>query len=153
MKKILFVCTANIARSPIAEVMFNKIIGDLGLSDQFQASSAGTWARNGNHAAADGQKVMLDRGLDTSSHRSRVVTRKIMEDADLILTMESGHKEALQVEFPNQRDRVFVLTEMVGPAYDIGDPYGRFLEHFERTADEIDRILEKGMEKILALAV
>ena len=74
MKNILFVCTANIARSPMAEALFNKKMSELGLTDQYRANSAGTWARNGNLAAAEGQKVMQARGLDTSAHRSRVVT-------------------------------------------------------------------------------
>ncbi len=152
MKRILFVCTANIARSPMAEAMFNKKMADLGLADQYQARSAGTWARDGNRAPADGQQVMAARGLDTGPHRSRVVSNEIMAGADLILTMEAGHKEALRIEFPGARAKIFMLTELVGPGYDIRDPYGRQLADYEVVAAELENLLGRTLDKILELA-
>jgi len=152
MKTILFICTANIARSPMAAALFDHKVSELGLADQFRAESAGTWGLDGQQAALDGQRVMFARGLDTSMHHSRVVNQEIIENADLILTMERGHAEALKVEFPAKRDKIYLLTEMIGPPCDIDDPYQRGPHRFEETAKELENILELGIDKILELA-
>ena len=153
MKTILFVCTANIARSPMAAALFNKLVGDMGLDDQFRAESAGTWGMDDLPAADDGQKVMRNRGLDTSSHRSRVVTGEILKNADLILTMEAGHAEALKIEFRDMRGKIYLLSEMVGLPYNIGDPFGSGVGKFDETAGELEFILEAGINKMIKLAI
>jgi protein-tyrosine-phosphatase len=152
MKTILFVCTANIARSPMAEALLNQMVKEKGLDDQYRAESAGTWGLDGFMAAEDGQLVMRERGLDTSSHRSRVVSEEIVQNADLILAMEAGHVEALKIEFWSKEDSIYLLSEMAGPAYDIRDPHQRGRARFEATAQELEGILENGFEKILELA-
>lgn len=124
MKTILFVCTANIARSPMAEALFNQKMEAVGFSDQYKARSAGTWGQDGLPAAGKGQQVMKTMGIDLSTHRSSIVTPELIYAVDSIFTMEAGHKEALQVEFPFKRDRIWLLTEAVGPGYDILDPLG-----------------------------
>jgi len=152
MKTVLFVCTANIARSPMAEVLFNNMLKEDGLDSQYQARSAGTWAIERYPAPDDGQRVMMDRGLDTSSHLSQVVTKEIVDGADLVLTMEAGHKEALQIEFPSSSIKIFMLSEMVGSTADIDDPYKRGYDEYKRAAQEIEDILENGLYRILQLA-
>ena len=152
MAIVLFVCTANIARSPMAAALFNKKMEEMGLSDRCQAQSAGTWGRDGYPAAAEAIRVMQARGMDISSHLSREVNAEIISAADLILTMERGHQEALQVEFPRQRDKIYFLTELVGMEYDIPDPYGGILNDFEDTATELETIVEKGVDTILRRA-
>lgn len=152
MKTILFVCTANIARSPMAEALFNQMVKEKGLDDQYRAESAGTWGLDGFPAEEDGQLVMWERGLDTSSHRSRVVTEEIAKNADLILAMEAGHVEALKIEFWSKEDSIYLLSEMAGSAHDIRDPHRRGKARFEATAQELEGILENGIEKILELA-
>ncbi len=76
----------------------------------------------------------------------------MLQAADLILTMEKGHKEAITAEFPEIAGRVYLLTEMVGSSHDIHDPYGLEMEAYRETALEIDEYLSDGFEKILALA-
>ena len=152
MAIVLFVCTANIARSPMAAALFNKKMGEMGLSDRCQAQSAGTWGRDGYPAADEGIQVMQSRGIDISSHLSREVNAEIVNAADLILTMERGQKEALQVEFSQHRDKIYSLTELVGTEYDIPDPFGKSLQDFEETAAELGAIIERGVSEILRRA-
>ena len=136
----------------MAEALFNQMINARGLDDLYRAESAATWGINGLPAAEDGQRVMLEMGLDTSKHRSREVTPEIVQKADLILAMESGHVEALKFEFWNKEDKIFLLSEMAGPPYDIRDPFRSGIKRFRATAQELEEILENGIEKILELA-
>jgi len=149
MKIILFVCTANIARSPIAAALFNIKLDQLGLSDQCLAQSAGTWGRDGYSAAAHSIRVMKERGIDISAHVSRIVTKEIIDSAEIILTMERGHKEALAIEFSHKQAQILLLTEIIGAGYDITDPYGRTLQDFKETSIELETIIEKGIDEIL----
>ncbi len=152
MKTILFVCTANLARSPIAEAIFNQKMVEMDLTGRYHAESAGTWAVDGLPAPLDGEQVMRTWGLDTSFHRSREVNKELMESADLILTMEAGHKEALKIEYPEQSAKIWMLSEIVGSPYDIPDPYMQGQEKFQETARELDHLLDKGLERICRLA-
>lgn len=145
---VLFVCTANICRSPMAAALFaKKIKAGLG----WRVESAGTWAPEGQPAASRAQMVLRGRGLDLSQHRSRSVNREMLQEFDLILTMERGHKEALQAEFPEIAARVYMLSEMTGQVFNIEDPIGGPLSEYENTARELEDLLERGCERILQL--
>ena len=149
MTTILFVCRANLARSPMAAALFNKVMEEMGLSDQCQAQSAGSWGEDGLPVAVAGVRVMQERGIDISTHRSRIVNEKIVNTADLILTMEKGQKEALRAEFAQISDKIFLLTEMDGLGYDIPDPIGMNRQEFEKTAADLENLITKGKREIL----
>jgi protein-tyrosine-phosphatase len=152
MPSILLVCTANICRSPMAEVMLRRKLENEGMPGEWQVSSAGTWATDGIRASEMGVAVMRERGLDTGAHRSRAVTDAILAEADLILTMTSGHAEALRAEFPEARGRIRLLSEMSGPPYDVRDPYGGTLDQYRQTANELESLIDRGIERIVELA-
>lgn len=150
-RSVLFVCTANICRSPMAEVLFRARLRKLRNDwPAWQVESAGTWAADGIPASKRSVQVMAEYGLDITGHRSRVVTREMLEEFDLILTMEPGHKEGMGVEFPEAAQRIFLLSEMEGAAMPVADPYGGTLEDYQKAAGIIDEILANGMERILA---
>lgn len=149
MNSVIFICTANICRSPMATGLFRKIVGD---TPEWRVESAGTWSIENQPAAIFSQEVLASRGIDISDHRSRSVSRELLAQFDLILTMEAGHKEALKIEFPEIAHRVYMLSEMVGAKYDITDPMGSSIDEFELTAVELEQIFERGLPKIKQLA-
>jgi protein-tyrosine-phosphatase len=118
----------------------------------WQVGSAGTWAVGDQPATEKAQQVLSDRGIDLSGHRSRSVSRELLESYNLILTMERGHREALRVEFRDLAPRIYLLSEMIGMTREIRDPIGGTLSDFEKTAQELEGILTQGMEKISQLA-
>jgi protein-tyrosine phosphatase len=134
----------------MAAALFNYKMMENGWNDHFRAESAGTWAVDGLPAPEDGQKAMRVRGLDTSSHRSRIVDRKIIRSADLVLTMEAGQKEALRVEFPEQSKKIWMLSELAGPPYDIPDPYLQGSARYEEIVRELDHLLDLAVDWIFS---
>lgn len=117
----------------------------------WRVDSAGTWALDGAEAVKNTLAVMDSRGIDLSAHRAKTVTKEMLERFHLILTMEYGHKEALQVEFPHIAHRVYLLSEMEGKILQVEDPVGRGLPAYEEAAAKIDQILARGMQRIFAL--
>jgi protein-tyrosine phosphatase len=150
--RVLFVCTANICRSPMAAALFSARLQKMRQDWQdWLVESAGTWAANGKSASKNSQVAMARRGLDIRAHRSRTVTTEMLAGSDLILTMETGHKEALRLEFPFVASRVFLLNEMVGNGESIKDPYGGTLQEYEETASLLENVIENGMDRIFSL--
>jgi protein-tyrosine-phosphatase len=152
MPSILIVCTANICRSPMAEALLRRKLEEEQVPGTWHVSSAGTWAEDGYRASEHGIDVMAEQGLDISQHRSRSVTREMVERADLVLTMTASHAESLRSEFPTQGFKVHRLTEMGEMPYDVADPYGGALSEYRRTADELAYLVEKGFARIVELA-
>lgn len=150
MPGVLFVCTANVCRSPMAAALFQaRLKAEREDWEQWLVESAGTWAHEGQPASANSVKAMSARDLDISKHRSKEVSETFLEMFDLVLTMEKSHKEALRVEFPRLANRVFLLSEMSGPAVDVEDPYGLTLKDYEKTAQEIEAYVEAGFAEIM----
>ena len=149
MPSVLFVCTANICRSPMAMAILRSIVG--GRAEKWRIESAGTWAIEGMPSDPKTQNVLSERGLDIRSHRSRAVSKDLVNSFDLILTMEQGHQEALQIEFPSAAEHIYMLSELIGLRQNIGDPIGGTIADFQKTADEIEHLLTDGFETILRL--
>ena len=153
MPSILIVCTANICRSPMGEGILKSMVESRPDKDQWYIDSAGVWANYGNPPAPFSQLVMQMMGIDISAHRSQPVKNGFVKKFDLILTMESIHKEILQDQYIRIAERVFMLSEMVGIIKDIDDPIGGEIEDYQATADELRLILSDGLERILHTAL
>lgn len=151
MPHILFVCTANICRSPVAEGLLRQRLEADGLYS-WRVSSAGTWAQLRRGAASTSIQLMAERGIDISGHRAREVTAEMLGDADLILCMEAGHAEALRVEFPEAADRIYLLSEMAGDSQNVEDPYGGPYQGYVKMVDELSYLIDAGLPRIIGLA-
>ena len=151
MPHILFVCTANICRSPVAEALLRQRLEERDL-EGWTVRSAGTWAIQERGAAQNSIRVLAERGIDISHHRSRMVSSELLEEADLILCMESSHVEALRAEFPEAASRIHLLSEMAGESFSVSDPYREPLEQYERMANTLADLIDGGLQRIIDLA-
>lgn len=148
LKTILFVCTGNTCRSSMAEIMFREMLKDIE-DNEFRVISAGTWAIKGNNASDNAVKVMKEKNLDLSKHSSTPLTKKIVDEADLILTMTTNHKRQILDIIPEAKGKVFTLKEYAGyNSPDISDPFGGNIEIYRETAKEIEEALKRVIQKI-----
>jgi len=146
LKTIVFVCTGNTCRSSMAEALFKEMIKD---RKDIKVKSAGIWALNNSSASYNAIKVMEERNIDLTGHRATALTREILEEADLILTMTKNHKEEILKVMPEIRDKVYTLKEYAGYGeVDILDPYGGDIEVYRKAADDIEDALRKILDKI-----
>jgi protein-tyrosine-phosphatase len=150
IKSVLFVCTANICRSPMAAALFRaRVVQEVPGAENWLIDSAGTWTTDGQRVSENSVRAMASRGLDIRKHRSKGVSEAYLKLFDLILVMEPEHKEALRIEFPEIAAHVFLLSEFSGPAVAVEDPYGASVEMYLQTAEIIDDYLKRGMKRIL----
>ncbi|MBE9580411.1 MAG: hypothetical protein IMF18_02190 [Proteobacteria bacterium] len=126
IKNILFVCTGNICRSPFAEGLSKKLVGEKGL-EGIAVGSAGLFALPGNSATSLAQRVAAEYDVDLSRHSAKSVSEKILTSSDLVLVMERSHEEDLLASFPDAAGRVLLLRHFGrhgSRRRGIADPYG-----------------------------
>ena len=151
MPSILFVCSANQCRSPMAEVLFEAFLVEKGEREQWRVESAGVWAYDGARATMNAQEVMVERGLSLSQHLSQLASSSLLEQFDLTLVMEQRHKTVLQEQNPQLADRIYLLREIAGQEGDFEDPVGGSLDLYRTAADELDKIINDSYERITAV--
>lgn len=150
--RILFVCTGNTCRSPMAEGMADKMLAErLGCAEAELAargvfvSSAGTGGGAGGASAA-ASAVMARRGITLSGHASRALTRDMVEQADHIFVMTESHRSAVAALAPSASDRVQLLVE----GEDVPDPVGGSEEEYEACARKVEAGLTVRFREIMA---
>jgi protein-tyrosine-phosphatase len=111
--------------------------------------SAGLHAFGGS-PTAEAIEVMRAEGINISGYRSRQLTRELIEEADLILTMKKEYKDMIVSRHPEFKHKVFTLKEFAGETedLDIADPYGEGMKAYETCAEEIKQTLTNAFEKI-----
>ncbi len=153
MPSVLFVCTANLYRSPLAAAFLRAELKDAPGGNEWVIDSAGTWTKSGAPIHAQTIEDAHRFGLDIRTHKSQQVTAELLARYDLILAMETGHKEALLIEFPDQSKNIHLLSEVVDElTYDIPDPFSSEGEHDRDVAVELHKIITSGYKRIFAMA-
>jgi protein-tyrosine phosphatase len=113
MASILVVCSGNICRSPVAEGLLRRALeGRLGDAAPLIAS-AGTIAMDGAPASEGSVIAARELDVDISNHRARALTDRLIEDADLCLSMAGEHRDEIAARVPEATDRAFTLKELV----------------------------------------
>ncbi len=153
--KILFVCTGNTCRSSMAEGIFKKMLKEMGSKyEDIQVISAGISAVNGSPSSEFALKALLEQDVDISEHSATQLSAKMVDEADLILTMTVAHKNMILSIIPEAKEKTYTLKEYsVGDVnlqdnLNISDPYGMPYSRYKECAKEISDSLEKIVNKI-----
>ena len=150
---ILFVCTANICRSVMAEGVMKKLLSAHTGMPMVAVSSAGVDALDGSTPDRYTIEACDRRGISVGLHPARQLTREMLEEMDLVLCMEKMHRERIAGAFPQFAKNIFLLKEyMAGdPPVDaeIGDPIGRSKKHFEKCFNSIEAEIKRIAPLIL----
>jgi len=140
MKTILFICTGNVCRSPMAEALFRHAVRGRG---EFRVLSAGLGAADGQPPTQHSVMAMRELGMDISAHRSRMLTTDLVRSADLILGMTHGHVDTIALLYPPAAEKAFLLREFdetLEPyEKDIADPIGCPYEIYVESRDQIEQ--------------
>ena len=140
MKTILFICTGNVCRSPMAEGLFRKATAGRG---EFRIFSAGLGAVDGQPPTTHSVTAMKEIGIDISAQRSRALTVDLVRQADLILGMTHGHTDTIALLYPPAAEKTFLLREFdetLEPyEKDIADPIGGPYEIYVECRDQIEQ--------------
>jgi len=151
LKTVVFVCTGNTCRSPMAEALFKlELAARLGVGvDEleemgYEIYSAGIAAFDGGRASEKSVRVMADEGYDLSMHMTKLLTRDMVEEADLIVTMGYGHRDEIVYNNPQAAGKVKVVHPK-----GIADPIGQPVEVYRQTAMKIRKGLGPFVEMIL----
>ncbi|WP_341539651.1 ribose 5-phosphate isomerase B [Chthoniobacter flavus] len=140
MKHILFVCTGNICRSPMAEGLFRAAVKD---KPDIEVSSAGVATGYGQPPSAHAVEVLRSWGVDIGGLRSQPLTDDLVEDATHIFVMTRGHKEAIEMYFPEASEKIYLFRQFDDSVrsnnLDVPDPIGLGLHAYLECRDTLKR--------------
>lgn len=145
MERVLFVCTGNTCRSPMAEALLKARA-----EGKIEVKSAGLFAFPGSEASEGTKTVLKEKGIELE-HKSQTLGQGLLDWATLILTMTQSHKDSILSHYPHAEAKVFTIkeyTENDEVNSDVIDPFGSSVEQYRETAKELERLVEKLIKKV-----
>lgn len=146
-KTVLFICTGNTCRSPLAKFYLEKRLKDAG-RDDVTVLSRGIMAMEGMGASPEVRKLLLDEGIDATSHISQRIGPEAIKRSDIILVMEKMHEEEIKRMMPQAAHKVFLLKEFAkihDDTLNILDPIGKPLEVYQ----DVFAVIKEAAERIV----
>ena len=139
-KRLIFVCTGNTCRSPMAEGLLRALLGE---KPGWDVASAGVYASLGQPASPHAIAALREKDIDISTHQSQPLTLERIQQADLLITMTQSHRDAVLSIAPESRQKVFLLKSfgIAQCAADITDPFGESFDVYCQIRDEIEASL------------
>lgn len=151
MKKIMFVCTGNICRSPMGHYYLQKLVNDAGMENDYLISSCGTYANTGESSTINAIEAMKKYNVDLNNHRATNIADTDIEDYDLIICLTLTHKASV-IEYSSKlKGKVYTLKEYSYPndSYkNIDDPWGLNLNVYNDCAEEIVKAVDILFKKL-----
>ncbi len=153
---VLFVCTGNTCRSPMAEELAEDA-ADRSRYNNFVFKSAGTFACEGEGATPEAIEAMEEVGLNIEKHRAQQFDKELAEWADVILAMEAGHIEAMEAMAPDEEEKMHTLLGYAArvdgypgeTGFDIMDPYQEDIQEYRAARDQISEVVNKALERLV----
>ncbi|MDY3617927.1 low molecular weight protein arginine phosphatase [Agathobaculum sp.] len=141
MNEIIFLCTGNTCRSPMAEGLFRARGGEekTGLF----AASAGLFTQDGLPASENAVKAAAELGADISGHHSRMLNVELAQNARYLVCMTGAHYDVVRAQYPDSEEKLFMLLPE-----DVADPFGGDLETYRRAAAQIDQGIATVIERL-----
>ena len=153
--RILFVCTGNTCRSPMAEGILRKMLKENEI-DYIQVSSAGTDSWGSCPASLSALEIAKSTGIDLASHSSRKLTQEMLKQADLILAMSKNHLDHIQKLNQDSADKSFLLKAFPRRSEKeslwIRDPIGGTLEDYWNCFSDLRRNIDRIFQRLVELA-
>lgn len=142
MKHVVFVCTANICRSPSAEYYMKHVLAKLGATDRILVTSSGVMGLRGQPADPIAAKLLGNLGIDMSGHVSRGIERAEMQSADHIVVMEKRHRAWFRDNMPEFLPKVSLVREHLDGPQDLRDPIGEPIKAYHACLDLLFQAIE-----------